>query len=129
MPDAITEWFAALRRGDVPAVERALAADPGIGRAGHETGLSSVTWACYCRQWAVVALLLATAPELDLFEAVAAGDEALARSLLVSDASLATAWSADPGACAEDGRAAADFADERKHHALAARLREGSPGA
>jgi ankyrin repeat protein len=223
MPDAITEWFDALRRGDVPAVERALAADPALALARHETGLSSVMWACYCRQQAVVAVLLARGPELDLFEAVAAGEEARARSLLAHDASLATAWSADgftalhlaaffsrpalaellialgadvaavarndarvqplhsaaaagdlavarallasgadpgarqareftplmsaaqqgndelaalllehgadPAACAGDGRAAADFADERNHHALAARLRGSSPGA
>ena len=223
MPDAITEWFAALRRGDVATVEEALAADPAVVHARHETGLSSVMWACYCRQWAVVARLLAAGPELDLFEAAAAGAEVRARTLLAGDPSLATAWSADgftalhlaaffsrpaladllislgadvqavarndarvqplhsavaagdlaiarallargaqpdarqareftplmaaaqlgndalaalllehgadPGLCAADGRAAADFADERNHHALAARLREGSTGA
>jgi ankyrin repeat protein len=223
MSGSHAEWFAALRQGDLAAIDRWLAADPALVRARHESGISSVMWACYCRQWPAVARLLAAAPGLDVFEAVAAGDEAGAGALLDLDSALALAWSedgftalhlaaffsrpalarrlaamgadaaavarndsrvqplhsaaaagdraiaglllehgadpdarqargftplmaaaqlgneelvtlllgrgADPGLCSEDGRAAADFADERGHHALAARLRAGPPGA
>ena len=95
MPEANTEWFAALRQADLALVERLLASDPALAAARHGSGLSSVMWACHARQWTVVARLLQAGPQLDVFEAVAAGDESRAGALLAGDPALVHAWSAD----------------------------------
>ena len=202
---------------------RCLSTHPALASARHESGLSSVMWACYCRRADIVSRLLATGVPVDVFEAVAAGDERSAGEWLERDPSLAAAWTqdgftalhfaaffarptlaarllglgadpvaiarndtrvqplhsaaaagdnevarlllergapanarqardftpimsaaqqgktalvdlllshgADGGARSDDGRSAADFADERGHHALAARLRGSSVGA
>ncbi len=95
MSDALQEWFAAVKAGDLAAVERRLAADPSLASARDADGLSSVMWACYARQERVRERLLAGRPALDLFEASAAGDADVVRRLLAQDASAARSWSPD----------------------------------
>lgn len=220
MSEAASEWFTAIQKGRLETLDAMLAADASLAAARDPGGLSSVTWACYARQDAVLARLLAAHPPLDLFESVSAGQDDIALAWLARDAALVQAWSpdgftplhlaaffgrtalaekllslgaaaglparnpsgvtplhsaaaanaaeiarmlleyhADPDAKqaggytalmaaaqhdrvplvelllrhgadvnvrADDGRAAADFADEKGHHALAARLRGGS---
>jgi ankyrin repeat protein len=95
MTITIEEWFGAIRSGDVAAIERMLAAQPSLRDARDANGVSSVTWSCYVRQAAVRDRLLAAGPELDVFEAAAAGDEPVARRLLAGDPSLTHHFSPD----------------------------------
>jgi ankyrin repeat protein len=115
MPEIRETWFQAIRTGDLATVERLLAEDRAWASARHESGLSSVMWACYTRQFPVVALLRAAGAPLDFFEAVAAG---------AGDAALAR-LDAEPGlarAVAPDGFTALHLAAFFGHPALASRL-------
>jgi len=113
----LQEWFAAIHRGDIAAVESRLARHPALASARHESGLSSVMWACYSRQPAIVTRLVAAGVALDLFEAVAVGDERACHMWLMRDQSLVTAWT-------PDGFTALHFAAFFARPALAGRLLE-----
>jgi ankyrin repeat protein len=93
--EQVEAWFDAIRKGDVAAVDERLRGQPALKSARDATGLSGVTWACYARQPAILARLLAEAPELDVFEAVTVGDSLQAIACLDRQPSLARAWSAD----------------------------------
>lgn len=95
MSTLVSGFFAAIRTGDLAAIKTALGADPALAAKRNEQGLSPVMWACYLRQSAALALLRAANPPLDLFEAIASGDDALAAALLAAQPALADAWSAD----------------------------------
>jgi ankyrin repeat protein len=95
MSEHAQEWFTALQQGDMPAVERLLAADASLLHARDANGISSVMWTCYARQAGARARLLADGPELDVFEAVAAGESERARDLLAGGGEIANAWSPD----------------------------------
>jgi ankyrin repeat protein len=74
--------FDAIRAGDQATVDRLLAANPGAAMASDATGLSALTVAAYHRQWPIVERILATAPDLDQFEAAIVGDVEWLRTLL-----------------------------------------------
>jgi ankyrin repeat protein len=113
--EAANALFAAIRAGDQQAVGAALAAEPALAAARNAAGVSAVLWACYTRQAGALAALLAAGPELDVFEAVAAGAGERAEALLAADPALAAAWSAD-------GFTALHLAAFFGHEALALRL-------
>lgn len=94
MASSLEDFFAAIARGDLVAVESAARADPALASSRH-AGVSAVLWACYKRQGGVLDALRRAGARLDLFDAVAAGDGVQAREWLDADASLARAWSAD----------------------------------
>jgi ankyrin repeat protein len=91
----IEPWFAAIRAGDLATVDRLLASTPALLMARDANGVSSLTWSCYVRQHAVRDRLLAARPELDVFEAAAAGDEASVARRIAADSTLAKAFSPD----------------------------------
>jgi len=89
------DWFDDIRRGTLARIDARLREQPALAAARDPAGISAVTWACYARQAEALRALLAAKPSLDVFEAVAAGDEAQAFALLAADPSLARAWSPD----------------------------------
>lgn len=92
---AQTELFAAIRAGDLARVEALLAEAPALAGARDEGGLSAVLTAAYHRKPAILAALLACGPELDLYEAAAAGDTARLRELLDADPSQVNRYAPD----------------------------------
>lgn len=77
-----TPLFEAIRAGDLAEVSRILAARPEAAGSSDGNGLSALTVAAYRHQWAIVDRILATRPELDVFEAAIVGDAGLVRALL-----------------------------------------------
>jgi uncharacterized protein len=92
MPAA--ELLAAVKAGDIPAVERILAADPELAGA-HENGVSAVRIALYHRQPAALQALLAAQPPLDGLDHAALGWADDLRGDLAADPGLVTRRSAD----------------------------------
>jgi len=93
--EAASEWFTAIQKGQLDAMDAMLAADPSLASARDPNGLSAVTWACYARQSGALARLLAAHPPLDLFESVCAGQDDIALAWIARDGALVRAWSAD----------------------------------
>ncbi len=85
----------AVCRQDIEGVADLLRQQPTLAASRDENGISAFLWASYTRQSAVRDLLRASLPSLDIFEAVAAGDEARALELLAAQPALAHAWSSD----------------------------------
>src|SRR5438132_1591214 len=73
-----TELFAAIKAGDLAAVERALTDDRSLVNARDETGLSPVLAALYRGKDEIASAILHRGPSLSVFEAAAAGDVAIA---------------------------------------------------
>lgn len=92
---ATTQFFEAVRSGDVAGVETLLRADASLASATNEGGVSALLWAFYTGQATVAERLMASGIELNIFEAAAAGDLARTRELLASDPSLVDAHSPD----------------------------------
>lgn len=88
-------FFEAIKRGDRSAVEKALAADPGMAAARDENGLSALLIALYFHEPAIADLVLSHRPALDVFEASAAGDVARVHELVDGDPSLVNAFAPD----------------------------------
>lgn len=89
------EFFKAIREGDLATVRQLIATDPKLASARNEKGLSAVLMATYYRKTDVVAELIGTGIELDIFEASATGQAGRVRELLKRDAALANAFSPD----------------------------------
>lgn len=89
------EFFKAVTQGEVARVKEMLKADPKLAAAKNEKGLSAVLLAAYYRQPEVVAVLLATGVELNIFEAAATGQPERVRALLKQDAALVNAFAPD----------------------------------
>jgi ankyrin repeat protein len=88
--------FDAIRAGDLGAVDRILDRSPELAQASDGSGLSALTVAAYRGQWPIVDRLLASDPDLDLFEAAIVGDPERVRARLDEaegerDVELATA--------------------------------------
>jgi ankyrin repeat protein len=66
--------FDAIRAGDLPSVDRFLAAQPAAAGASDASGLSALTVAAYHGQWSIVERLRATGIDLDRHEAAIVGD-------------------------------------------------------
>jgi len=89
------EIFEIIRAGDAPRLGTLLAADPALAGARNERGHSAVLIAQYRRQPALVQLLLAARPTLDVWDAAAVGDTERLAQILDQDPSLAGAHSSD----------------------------------
>jgi ankyrin repeat protein len=87
----------AIERGDAARLAALLAADPGLAAARDANGVTPVMKALYHRRRELVGAIRAVAPEADVFEAAALGDETRLATLLAADPGLARAWSADGG--------------------------------
>jgi len=90
-----SEFLAAIDADDAAAVERLLAAEPGLAGARGEDGVSAILRALYRRREGALAALVLAAPALDLFEAAALGETARVEEILAGDPSLAGARSPD----------------------------------
>jgi ankyrin repeat protein len=89
------EFFKAVTQGEIAKVKELLKADPQLAAAKNEKGRSAVLLATYYRKPEVVAVLLATGVELNIFEASATGQTARVRALLKQDATLVNAYAPD----------------------------------
>ncbi len=87
--------FDSIRAGDIDAVRAAIKEDPGAAAARDENGLSAVRAALYVHKQDVADVLLEAKPELDVFDAAAAGDVDRLTELLDADPELVGAWSED----------------------------------
>ena len=81
--------------GDVSRVRAMLHEDPSLARAKDENGVSVIMKATYYGKKDVVATLLESGVELDIFEAAATGRTARLRDLIADDPSLANIYSPD----------------------------------
>ena len=87
--------FESIKAGDVDAVRSAVGDDPSQAAARDENGLSAVRAALYAHKHDVADVLLEAKPELDVFDAAAAGDVDRLTELLDDDPDLVGAWSED----------------------------------
>jgi len=87
--------FESIKAGDVDAVRSAVADDPAAAAARDGNGLSAVRAALYAHKHDVADALLEAEPDLDVFDAAAAGDVDRLTALLDGDDDLAGAWSED----------------------------------
>lgn len=88
-------FLEAVKKGDRPAVDRMLEADPSLAAARDEHGTSAVLLAHYHGKADVAAALLSRAPTLDVFEAATAGDAKRVAALVDADRMLADAVARD----------------------------------
>jgi ankyrin repeat protein len=91
----MTTIFEAIKAGDVDAVRAAVAGDPSTAATSDENGLSPVRAALYAHRQDVADVILDAKPELDVFDAAAAGDVDRLTEQLDGDANLVGAWSED----------------------------------
>jgi ankyrin repeat protein len=89
------ECLAAVKRNDVPTVERMLATDPDLAAARDAAGVSALMLALYHGYSDLAARLAVQRPTLDVFEAAALGDRERLAALLDRDGGLANAVSPD----------------------------------
>ncbi|HEX3187412.1 MAG TPA: ankyrin repeat domain-containing protein [Pyrinomonadaceae bacterium] len=89
------EFLDAASGGDVSKVKAMLAVDPALARAKDENGVSAIMKATYYGKRDVVAALLESGVELDVFEAAATGRSERLVELIEKDPSLANAYSPD----------------------------------
>ena len=92
MPADVLE---AMESNDVQRVKALLAADPAAAQARDEHGVSAILLARYHGRAQILEALLGAAPELDIFEAAAVGDQKRVGELVASDPSLVQGWSSD----------------------------------
>jgi ankyrin repeat protein len=95
--------FELISAGDTDAVLAAVGDDPSLAGARDANGRSAVRAALYAQRPDIAAALLDAGPELDVFDAAAAGDVDRLAELLDADAGLV-------GACSEDGYTPLHFA-------------------
>lgn len=89
------EFLEAVRAGDLAAVRRELAADPGLAASTDPAGVSAVRTALYHRQPEVLAALLEHDPALDVFDAAALGRLEVLAKLLTAEPTRARAVAGD----------------------------------
>lgn len=87
--------FESIRAGDIEAVRAAVGDDPSLASARDDTGLSALRAALYVHKQDIADVLLEAGPELDVFDAAAAGDVERLTELLDGDPELVGAWSED----------------------------------
>jgi ankyrin repeat protein len=93
--DTTAELFQAIKQGDVGRVEALLDADPSLATARTESGISASLLAIYYGQHGIAEALLARVPEIDIFEAAAAGRVTRVADLLNANPELVNTTSAD----------------------------------
>src|SRR5262245_3424757 len=89
------EFLEDVIEGDVAKVKEMLKADASLAQARDEKGLSAILKGVYYGKKEVVATLLASGVELNVFEASATGQTERVRALIKQDASMANAFSSD----------------------------------
>lgn len=89
------QLFDAIRRGDTLQLRLLLDQDSGLAAARDAAGVSALLFACYQRRREQIELLAAALPELDVFEAAAAGRLERVNTLLAEDPARARVFSAD----------------------------------
>jgi uncharacterized protein len=87
--------LAAIQSGEADKLRALLAENPSLVSARDAGGVSAIMQALYYRRQDLLDLLLASAHQLDIFEASATGGKDRVAELLRTDPSLAAAWSAD----------------------------------
>ncbi len=80
--------FESIKAGDVDAVRSAVRDDPSTAASRNDEGLSAVRAALYAHKHDVADVLLEAKPELDVFDAAAAGDVDRLTELLDGDGDL-----------------------------------------
>src|SRR2546428_2212980 len=90
-----TEPFTAITGGDATEVERLLELDRGLVDAHDENGLSPILAALYHGHNDIAKAILGRRPNLNVFEAAAAGDVARVRELVGGDPARANGTSPD----------------------------------
>jgi ankyrin repeat protein len=95
MASAHEEIFAAIDADDGERVRALIGADPGLASARDDEGVSALMRARYRSNRAVIEAVRSSSAPLDVFEAAAFGETARLRSLLVEDAAVVAAVSAD----------------------------------
>ncbi|HET7112007.1 MAG TPA: ankyrin repeat domain-containing protein [Pyrinomonadaceae bacterium] len=89
------EFFEAATGGDVSKVKAMLQNNPSLARAKDENGVSIIMKTTYYGKRDVVAALLESGVELDVFEAAATGQTRRLQDLLREDPSLVNAYAPD----------------------------------
>jgi ankyrin repeat protein len=89
------ELFQAIDRGDLPAVEAAVAAEPALASARDAEGVSATLHSLYHGRADIAEVVAAALPDLDVFEAAALGRTDRVLELLSGDPSLAESRSPD----------------------------------
>jgi len=89
------DLIAAVQSGDAAKVRSLLHDDPSLAATKDANGVSAVMHAFYCRRLEIADLLIAAKPELDIFEATAAGNADRISEMLKRDPQAAKRWSAD----------------------------------
>ena len=89
------DLFAAIDADDAAAVERLLAAEPGLASARGEDGVSAILRALYRRREGALAALVLAARDLGLFEAAALGETARIEEIVAADPAALGARSPD----------------------------------
>lgn len=89
------EFFEAATGGDVSKVKTMLDEDPSLASSRDENGVSVIMKASYYGKRDVVAVLLDSGAELDVFEAAATGRTTRLLDLIAHDPSLVNAYSPD----------------------------------
>ena len=89
------EFIDAATQGDVAKVKEMLRAEPSLAQARDQNGVSVIMKATYLGRRDVVAELLASGVQLDVFEAAATGQVDQLRALLEKDPSLVNTYSPD----------------------------------
>jgi ankyrin repeat protein len=84
-----------IQAGDVERLRALLTQDPSLASARDRSGVSPIMFALYQNRKDMLELLLAVAPELDIFEATSTGRMERVKELLDRDPGFATQWSAD----------------------------------
>jgi uncharacterized protein len=87
--------IAAVQVGDAERIRSLLQNDPSFAAAKDANGVSALMFAFYYRRPEIADLLLATKPDLDIFEATAAGKADQVSQILKKDPDAAKRWSAD----------------------------------
>jgi ankyrin repeat protein len=96
MASDIDKALEAVRSGDADLLAELLAANPSLATSRGASGVSLILTACYHRRPEIAQMLLASAGELDVFEASALeGQTARVAALLDNDPTLAGSFSAD----------------------------------
>jgi uncharacterized protein len=92
---AMDEIFKAIASGDLERVQTLVVRDPAVAAARDEQGLSAVTQAAYHGHADIVEALLASEPELDVFEASALGQTERVGQLVDHGPEFVSAFSPD----------------------------------
>lgn len=87
--------IAAIQTPDVDQLRTLLNQEPSLASARDASGVSAVMHALYRHRTDLLKLLLATKPELDIFEAASLGNGERVAELLRRDPALASSWSGD----------------------------------